>query len=815
MKRLVALTVTLFVAALIWTESIQAQTVLTGNSVVVAMGSKQAKFYVDGFLYTGSASFLWPTGSKHVLQFAFVNDDGYQYNDQRNSRFQFGAWQTDQSGQTAISSNFLTVTAGPGLSRITGQLGVQHLVQLRFYEAGPVLPIDQALCGGTVDSRYFSPGAVTFSSTCYNQNTDLWVPEGQLHLQALPYPGFVFLGWKADGTILDGAAAGDFSLSSAKTVVARFTSAKRVNFRTDPPGLKVRVDRAEIRTTEIEPCEPNNYLVPGVPKTIKAPCIGEFDFAPGSKHLIGGVSPQLDRYGKAWVLDKFGTGQTQDWIYTTPAEIYPEELVVAKYTRGITLSFQTQPAGLKLKIDGRDNWPENYFVAAANSKHQLEAPLEQTDARGRKYAFKRWSNGGAASQEITVPESAIDSGVSVIAEYELLSQVTIKSNPPGASVNVDGVLCPTPCKVDRRDGTEAAVEAVLTSDLSDVHRLEFDSWTNSGGRSQTIKVSGAEPTTLIANYFTSYKLTLAGDPPDGVRFRVSPSNADNYYRADSNITVTAEERPGYKFRRWDADASGTSRTVSISMAKPRTLLARMDKSQTLPIAAIRNAAGVTPEEVVAAGSLISIFGENLAPYYEAGPTGPILAQQIAGVALTVTNRILPLLFVSPTQINAQLPRDLAPGDYDLHVVRTGQQDAVGSFKLVVRAPGLFNQPVDEQPFAVEKHEDGSVVTVDSPAKAGEVITLLGTGFGPYAIPALEGVALPPGPGFSVSDTVSLSLGDLQPEVLFAGGVTGQTGMDQVRFRMPAVFPEGTKDVFRLKVRIDGRDSNEVVLPVAP
>jgi hypothetical protein len=107
------------------------------------------------------------------------------------------------------------------------------------------------------------------------------------------------------------------------------------------------------------------------------------------------VSPQLDKFGKAWVLEKFNRGQTEDWVYTTPPEIFPEERLIAKYTRGISLSFQTEPAGLKIKVNGRDNWPENYFVAAAGTKHQLVAPLEQADARGRRFAFKRWSNGGS------------------------------------------------------------------------------------------------------------------------------------------------------------------------------------------------------------------------------------------------------------------------------------------------------------------------------------------------------------------------------------------------------------------------------------
>lgn len=815
MKRFVLMTVILFALALAWTDTALAQVPQAqGISTVVTMPSKQAKFLVDGLLYQGSASFLWPAGSKHTLQFANINKDGFQYTDTRTTRFLFGTWITDQNGLLqAANADTLSVTAGPSLSKITANIVVEHLVQVRFFEAGPVFPTSTAMCGAAANSEYFSPGVVFFAALCYNQNTELWIGEGQFHLQAAAYPGFVFLGWKAQGQFRDGEPGADFNLTGPATVVARFTSAKRVNFRTDPPGLRVRIDRAEIRTTEIEPCEPNNYLVPGAPKSQRAPCIGEFDFAPGSKHLIAGVSPQVDKIGRTWVLKNFSTGNQGEFVYTTPSEIFPEERITANYVRGVTLSFQTKPAGLKIRVNGRDNWPENYFVAAAGTEHELAAPAEQTDARGRKWVFKGWSNGGAASQKITIPESAIDTGVSVVAEYELLSQVTIRSNPAGAPVTVDGEPCATPCRVDRRDGIEVLVAALEMTQVSDSQRLDFASWSNGGERTQTVKVAGVDSQTLVVNYKIAYKLTVAGDPADGVRFTTEPTSPDGFFSADTLVSITAEERPGYKFRRWDIDSTSASRTVTVSMSRPRTVLARMEKLPFTPITGVRNAAGATPDEVVAPGSLVSIFGESLAAYYEAGPAGPILAQALAGASVTVGNRILPLLFVSPTQINAQLPRDLAPGEYELRVIRAATQDVVGQFKVVLRAPGLFSQTIDEQQFALARHDDGSLVTPQSPARAGEVITLLATGFGPYNLPALAGTSLPPSPNYRVESELSLELGTARPEILFAGGLAGQVGIDQIRFRVPAELQDGAGNL-RVKVRMDERDSNTVILPVA-
>lgn len=815
MKRFVLLTAILFAAALVWTDSAQAQAV-DGHNVIVEV-PRGVRYLVDGQSQEGPAAFLWPAGSKHTFQFPVSDLDGFQYGNGGDTRYTPFGWKVNGS-ITIGAFESLTITVGPTITRIVGDVNTEHRLRVRFFETGEVFSPFTAQCVHNGGSRPGTPGVVYFGAICYNQNFDIWQPAGlSLPLQAVPYPGYAFLGWKAGASAeLQGP---DIRISNTgpATVHARFTSAKRVKFRTEPSGLRVRVNRAEVRTTELEPCEPNNYQAApeGTPRTASRLCVGEYDFAPDSKTLIAPVSPQTDRFGKSWVFERFNTGATGEWTYTAPREIFPDEVITAKYVPGIRLSFPTMPSGLKIKVNGRDNWPENYFVAAAGSKHQLEAPLEQADARGRKWVFKRWSNGGARSQEVTVPADAPESNLVVVAEFELLSQMTIRSNPAGATVMVDGAPCTTPCRIDRRDGTEAMVAAPMTSELSDVHRLEFASWSNGGDREQPVKVSGAESTSLTANFTTAYKLALAGDPSDGVRFDVSGATPENFYTAGSTITVTAQDRPGYRFRRWEIDAAGTSRTVTLTMERPRTLLARMEKLPFQPLSALKNAAGDTPEDVVAPGSLVAIYGENLAGYYEAGPTGPILAQALAGVSAVVGNRILPLLFVSPTQINAQLPRDLEPGEHQIRVIRAGSQDAVGTFKVVIRAPGLFSQPVDNQPFALARHADGTLVTLESPARPGETITLLATGFGPYQAPILEGMAVPPGPGYSIGGPVSLQAGDLSPEVVYAGGVAGQIGLDQIQFRLPGEFPANMPEALRVKVTLDGRESNTVLLPVAP
>jgi uncharacterized protein (TIGR03437 family) len=212
---------------------------------------------------------------------------------------------------------------------------------------------------------------------------------------------------------------------------------------------------------------------------------------------------------------------------------------------------------------------------------------------------------------------------------------------------------------------------------------------------------------------------------------------------------------------------------------------------------------------VAPGSIIAIYGHNLAPMVELGRVNP-LAQFIEGVTVTVNDRILGLLFISPDQINAQVPSDLPDGDYTLTVHSTGQPDVTASFTVARNAPGLFFQAVDEQQYVIALHEDGSLVTPDNPAKAGETISVLGTGFGPFGAKVIDGF-FPPTPPPALADTLVITADDLSPVPTWTGAAAGYTGVAVTQFRIPDAMAAGSN--VHLKVTVNGVDSNTVMLPI--
>jgi uncharacterized protein (TIGR03437 family) len=781
------------------------------------------RFYVDGQMYQFPQVFTWPQGSKHVVQFPLEpNPDGTttgcQPGRDGTMKFCFDGW-TDSTGTlTPRTAPTQVVTASPSLTFLTARVSIQYRIALRFMDlpAG-ALAVDCAGAPSNTPQDHLRSGVVFLDGQCYGSSTDIWLQSGARTLNAFPFPGFVFRGWNINGQTADSFLKA-FNVDRAMTIAADFVPAKRVRFVTDPPGLKLLIDRTPTPTkatdsednlsTNFPGCEATLNLPPRPPITVPALCFGEFDFLPGSKHVLAAVSPQVDDRSRYWVFDRFSNGLGLNGVYTADFNTSVTEVITAKFAPGVQVAFLTSPPGLKLNVDGRENWPSYTFMWGANTTHTVTAPASQVDAKGRRWMFQGWSNGGPATQEILADASS-GNGVRMTAMYTALGQVKILSNPPGIPLTIDGEECETPCAIDRDAGTNVTVAAPATVPIDESSRLQFLGWSDGEPlvRSYTV---GPESATVFANYGHAYRMVVSSDPAEGVDVQAHPGSADGFYPADSVVTLTAEARPGFRFRRWLGDLEGTYHTGQVLLSGPRQVVAALDRVPHISPAGIRNGAGDTPETGVAAGSIITIFGESLAPRLEAGPANP-LAQTIADVVVTVNERILPLMFVSPQQINAQLLSDLPAGEHTLLVRWTGKPDVTGKFTVVRNAPGLFNNPGEgDTTWAVASHADGSPITPESPAKRGEVITIYGTGFGPLAPRFMDGFAFPQGSNHLVADPVEIKLGDRTFRPERSGGAAGMVGAIATRIRIPDDTPSGSAE---LTVSVNGKVSNRVVLPV--
>jgi uncharacterized protein (TIGR03437 family) len=375
-------------------------------------------------------------------------------------------------------------------------------------------------------------------------------------------------------------------------------------------------------------------------------------------------------------------------------------------------------------------------------------------------------------------------------------------------MKIDDSECRTPCVIDRPAGSEVRVSPVMTVEVTGETRMEFENWIDGNWTTRTVEL-GPENRAIAARFRTMHRLTAFSEPQNGAGIRVEPPSADGFYRDGAELTLVAESKPGYTFRRWDGDVSGSFRSTFLSMTGPRVVRALLDRTPHISEAGVRNAAADLLEPGVAAGSLISITGASLATSTEAGPDNP-LAQTIAGVTVRVDGRFLPLLFVSPEQINAQLPSDLPIGEYTLRVSVTGLSDITSRFQVVRNAPGLFGTQREGRIYASAFHEDGSLVTLESRARRGERITLLGTGFGPYKLRPPDGFQVPASMPFVLEDPAEVVGPDLTLPTDWTGAAPGMIGVTAVRLRIGDNVPSGPLE---LKVRVNGRESNKVWVPV--
>ena len=254
-----------------------------------------------------------------------------------------------------------------------------------------------------------------------------------------------------------------------------------------------------------------------------------------------------------------------------------------------------------------------------------------------------------------------------------------------------------------------------------------------------------------------------------------------------------------------------ARGLAATLAATATLFAADVGRKDVPVVfegGVVNAAGfaAAPENFVAPGSIVAIFGDDLALRTRASSLADVqnglMPVELGGVWILFAGRRIPLYYVSPTQINAQIPYELAtgPGPWPLTVAREGLTAPVAEVKLVRAAPGLFPVALHADFRVVGRGEiEGS-----APLAPGGAVLLFGTGFGPLAPPPRTGELSGRASRIVLPIDVWLAGERLHPSaVLYAGQAPGFAGLYQLNVVLPnRAFPEDPE----VQVEIDGRRS---------
>ncbi|MEP7337149.1 MAG: cytochrome c peroxidase, partial [Acidobacteriota bacterium] len=224
---------------------------------------------------------------------------------------------------------------------------------------------------------------------------------------------------------------------------------------------------------------------------------------------------------------------------------------------------------------------------------------------------------------------------------------------------------------------------------------------------------------------------------------------------------------------------------------------------------------------VAAESIVSGFGTNFSTATEVATTLP-LPQTLAGVSVAITDvlgveRLAPLFFVSPNQINYQIPAGTATGEGTVTIRQGSAAVAKGLLQIAGTAPGFFTANASGQgvPAALllRVKADGaqSYEPVAQFDQTQNRLVALPIDLGP-ATDQLFLIGF--GTGFrnrSSLAAVTCTMGGANAEVLSAGAQGDFVGLDQVNITIPrSLAGRGNVDIV---LRVDGKTANIVTLNV--
>jgi len=255
------------------------------------------------------------------------------------------------------------------------------------------------------------------------------------------------------------------------------------------------------------------------------------------------------------------------------------------------------------------------------------------------------------------------------------------------------------------------------------------------------------------------------------------------------LPYLADFPPGAAGQDIAIDASGV-----VHFAGPIGLVSTITEGQPLAPRAlgIVSAASGELSGTVAPGEIISIYGLGL------GPTNPVTATpenglfptSLGGIQVLLNGVPIPLLYVSATQIDAEIPSPLQGAATGIALVRVMNNSALlPDFRLAVISSDFAVFEKSGGSMAV-MNQDGTVNKIGNPAQPGSIVSIWATGFGATGPPA-DGAVAASANNYCGSCQVTLNFGpnNVFEAVQYAGSSPGLIdGVMQINFMIPAQFP---------------------------
>ncbi len=316
----------------------------------------------------------------------------------------------------------------------------------------------------------------------------------------------------------------------------------------------------------------------------------------------------------------------------------------------------------------------------------------------------------------------------------------------------------------------------------------------------------------------------------------APTNtigATSVVAGNGNAGFSGDDGPGFQAR-MNLPESGTS-SNDIQVTTNIVLLSNGDmvfadtnnnrirllkrRAGALSIASVSAASYMGAE--LASESITAAFGERLATSLRQANSSP-LPTTLAGTTVKITDiggveRLAPLFFVAPSQINYQIPQGTPTGPANIQVTSGDGTLSSGIINISMVAPGLFAANATGQgvaaAVALRVTEDGAQIyesvsefdpdqnkfvplPIDlDPATDQMFLVLFGSGF-----------------KFRSSlSAVTATIGGVNAEVLYAGPADGFVGLDQSNIRLPRSL--AGRGLVEVVMTVDGKISNRITVQI--
>jgi uncharacterized protein (TIGR03437 family) len=391
-------------------------------------------------------------------------------------------------------------------------------------------------------------------------------------------------------------------------------------------------------------------------------------------------------------------------------------------------------------------------------------------------AFDQYVVGPNLLNSSLVPVMQFETTTGTPSGFSFVSQTGFRSNAPATPATSAGTTTTSGTTCTTTTSATGSVQTCVTGSTTTITTC-----TSTGSTSTCTTTTETTPTP-----------TLAQSTAPGVIERYDMNNPSS---SISNATAMVEApllgTTASPFTRTMAPMSDQSAVMNLTVSGVTALPWSYYASVAPPqITSVVNAGEGGSD--IAPGGLISVYGNQLSPVNMASSEIP-LPTALANSCLSVNGQPVPILFVSPNQVNAQMPFQ-AIGDVTM-ILRTpgGQSD---NYNLIIQpnAPSVFMSTVgpNDNVASVVRDDDNQLVTPSHPIhrSSNTPLTIYLTGLGPTAPSVGTGQ---PGPSNPVAVTLTqptVTLGGVNLSVLFSGLAPGLVGVDQINVSVPFTVPEG-------------------------